>query len=138
MRRLGFSTICAVVVLMGIAGAHFAGARPMDAAVSNCTTSVASGGSFCVTVIKGRKDSAHHRQWVVSIAMWSVGGLCLEGWEAWTQNWYTAPAGRGCYYGSLSYAINKWVRTNNYVCGRGYYDATNLKTNVTACVAIRV
>ena len=137
MRRRGFSTICAVVVLVGIAGAHFGGARPMNAVVSNCTTS-ASGGSFCITVTKGRKDSAHHREWVVSIAMWSVGGLCLEGWEAWTQNWYMAPAGRGCYYGSLSYAINRWVRTNNYVCGRGYYDATNVKTNVTACVAIRV
>jgi hypothetical protein len=102
--------------------------------VSDCTTSAASGGSFCITVTRGRRDSARHRQWVVSIQMWSVGGLCLTRWEAWTQNWYMAPARSGCYYGSLTYAISRWVRTNNYVCGRGYYTTTN----VTACVAIRV
>ena len=104
----------------------------MNTVVTGCTK--AAGGSFCVTVTKGRKNRAHHRQWVVSIHMWSVGTLCLNGWEAWTQNWYVTPAGRGCYSGSLSYAINRWVRTNNYVCGRGYYNMTS----VTACIAIRV
>ena len=132
MRRLWFSTICAVVVLVAIARVDLAGARPMTSVVTGCTT--ASGGSFCITVTKGRKNHARHRQWVVSINMWSSGTLCLNGWEAWTQNWYMAPAGRGCYSGSLSYAINKWVRTNNYVCGRGYYNTTS----VTACIAIRV
>jgi hypothetical protein len=132
MRRLAFSTICAIAVLMGIARVDSAGARPMNTVVTGCTK--ASVGNFCITVTKGRKNRARHRQWVVSIHLWSVGTLCPNGWEAWTQNWYMAPAGTGCYPDSLSYAINRWVRTNNYVCGRGYYNTTN----VTACIAIRV
>ena len=69
MRRLGFLTICAVVVLVAVARVDVAGARPMDSIVTGCTT--ASGGNFCITVTKGRKNFARHRQWVVSIHMWS-------------------------------------------------------------------
>ena len=72
----------------------------MTTVVTGCTP--ASGGSFCITVTKGRKNPARHRQWLVSIHMWSSGTLCLNGWEAWTQNWYMAPAGRGCYSGPLT------------------------------------
>lgn len=110
-------------------------AAGIEAAPASAATVVGITSGSEIVVVTGAKNSSNHTQYVngIMVVPPNNGAYC-DTVDAWTQNWYSGQV-TGCS-SSYYFAINRWVATGNYVCGR--VTEYHYGTTGTACIAIRV
>ncbi|HXH26844.1 MAG TPA: hypothetical protein VNG90_03030 [Candidatus Acidoferrum sp.] len=96
----------------------------------------AQGGATMIWVNTGAKDYTHHTQWVSRITVESGASTCPSLYEAWTAGFYASSV--RCSPTAVTWYINRWVPTGNYVCGAAQASNGKITERQIACIAIRV